>query len=181
MRRARGIVALATSMAAACNGPAPPPAPPHAIRPLSATEPGGNALRIADFVRQQCVEQIRNKTMFEAGLRASGWSTHEILTNDNSRQGLVGTYEFTGGFISSSFDARGGYCLMAVDAPLAAPFEQLRDALSGFGGRPAPGSRPGTIRWRWSGAPGYDYLMELTPGTGTDPARISVSAIGPAR
>lgn len=182
MRRAAGLLTLATLLAAAC-GSASPPVPPaaRAIRPLSPTEPAGNALRIAAFVRQQCVEQSRNKTMFEAGLRASGWSTHEILVSANSRRGVVGTYEFTGGFISAMFDGRFGNCLMAIDAPLAAPFEPLRDALSGFGGRPTPGSRPGTTRWQWSGAPGYDYSMELTPGTGADPTRINVGVTGPAR
>jgi hypothetical protein len=182
MRRAGGILALAILLATAC-GSGSPPAPPAAqpIRPLSPTEPAGNALRIATFVRQQCIEQAGNKRMFEASLRASGWAISEMLVNDSSRQGLVGTYGFPGGFISASFDGRGGNCLMAIDAPLATPIEQLRDALSRFGGRPAPGSRPGTVTWRWSGESGYDYLMDLTPGTATDMARINISTTGPVR
>jgi hypothetical protein len=181
MKRAAGMLGLATLMAAACGDPAPPAAQP--IRPLAAGQPAGNAVRIADFVRQQCVEQKRTKTEFEAGLRESGWATREMLINDNSRRGLVGTYEFTGGFISASFDGRSSSCFMSVDAPRAAPFEPLRDALSQFGGRPMAGREPGTVRWQWSGPPGYRYSMDLAIGSESDEGRIRISIFvtGPAR
>ncbi|WP_174292563.1 hypothetical protein [Sphingomonas bacterium] len=129
---------------------------------LSITDRSGNALKLARFVRQQCVGAVTDLNRFEAILKASGWPAVRKQTANPSNQLSLDVWQlpYLELIRGQPVTGRVWTCSVAIDGRIAPSTGAAKAALSSFAGYSVSPSG----EWAWSSSRGNRLHMTLGQG-----------------
>lgn len=133
----------------------------------SATDPAGNALKIASLVERQCSYRSEDVEAFGAGLRTTGWAFVRTQTaskaNPLELDGWRAPYFRV--FRGEPLKDRAWTCSIMIEAPVAPSIGRMRAALSKIANR-EPGADG---EWWWN--PDATHKLHMTADSSGDRGR----------